>query len=212
MLHQAALYWSQCLEKLRAHPALAGVTQAWLTFEHALLICAETECQAWPDGLADGTPKICFLDPPRAAYAQSLWQGLAATYLGEAHLQVDWGTVSERFFLTPRWMLQVILHLAQHRSANETLTTETVMAQCLNFAAADLQGLATRDRPRVDLSDVIVSDKLSKQLGDIQRRMQYQPLLADLGLKQVQAGLQVLFWGKPGTGKTLGRQRRWRRR
>ena len=78
----------------------------------------------------------------------------------------------------------------------------SIQLACLHNMAASSNGLASFCLPRVTLADMVLSNECKDQLLEIMARMQYKSLMT-LQVPSFLTGTQALFWGAPGTGKTM---------
>ncbi|WP_211826831.1 ATP-binding protein [Kistimonas asteriae] len=198
-LADGELFWPDGLQALAERPAAAKQVAGW--GGHCLWFSGEQPCQ-WPPLLANRQPVSRRLVIPDLNASEQLWATLAEFCCGDpvaVNAPVDWTTIAQRYRLSPGDMLQVLLQL---RQTGEALTTDAILSQCLARTPATLSGLASRVIPQHRFEDLVLTGDVRSQLEELAGRYHLRRPLCEKGLCQV-AGLQVLFWGRPGTGKTM---------
>ena len=78
----------------------------------------------------------------------------------------------------------------------------SIQYACLQNMASESDGLASFSLPKVTLADMVLNNESKDQLQEIMARMQFKSLLKQQ-VPNFLAGTQALFWGAPGTGKTM---------
>ncbi|PRP68531.1 hypothetical protein BUE93_21825 [Chromobacterium amazonense] len=82
------------------------------------------------------------------------------------------------------------------------LSAAALGAACLSHQPSSLGALARRVAPRARLADMTLADEERAALAELSLRYRERGRLRAEGLTHAD-GLTALFWGKPGTGKTL---------
>ena len=202
-LHGGELLWADAMNLLRDKTALSAILVQWLGLTGSRCWLLTESKMLWPPALAPLLPVTIGLDRSDQARCAALWQALAEHYLSEQEGVASslWATVAEHYQLLPGTMLQVILAL-RARTDKQPLTSDVVFRECLEQTPTSLSGLASRVTPIYGLEDVIVNDDTHRHLQEIIHRYQQRNCLYERKLCATR-GLLALFWGKPGTGKTM---------
>ncbi|NRD73473.1 ATP-binding protein [Shewanella sp. VB17] len=88
------------------------------------------------------------------------------------------------------------------RSQGHVSLFELLQQACLQ-ANSEISGqLASLSQPRYQLSDMILDEHTQEQLQELIDRLVYRAQLTQ-AMPHFVAGIQALFWGKPGTGKSM---------
>jgi AAA+ superfamily predicted ATPase len=74
--------------------------------------------------------------------------------------------------------------------------------QCLKINSQSLGALAELFEPRYTLDSMVLTEKTIKKLSELINRIHYADQLKK-SLPDFMPGLKALFWGKPGTGKSM---------
>lgn len=74
--------------------------------------------------------------------------------------------------------------------------------ECVQSFTGAVEGLAKIHRPKYQIKDMVLSADTQEQLNEIMNRVRYSADLRE-SINNFVPGLQVLFWGKPGTGKSM---------
>lgn len=77
-----------------------------------------------------------------------------------------------------------------------------LQAQCLALLSEDIGSLAKASKPRYLLNQMTLSGDTQAQLLELLDRIRFSEQLSQATL-DYKTGVQALFWGKPGTGKTM---------
>ena len=106
--------------------------------------------------------------------------------------------------LYPSVMSQVAVNV--DKLLDETNDSESLFhllqQGCLQ-ANSEISGqLATLSQPRYQLHDMILAENTREQINELTDRLRYKSQLSQT-LVDFMPGIQALFWGKPGTGKSM---------
>ncbi len=74
--------------------------------------------------------------------------------------------------------------------------------QCLKLNSQSLGSLAELCVPRYTLNNMVLTEKTSEKLSELINRIHYSDQLKK-SLPDFMPGLKALFWGRPGTGKSM---------
>ncbi|HEX9671580.1 MAG TPA: AAA family ATPase [Thermoanaerobaculia bacterium] len=149
------------------------------------------------------------LAPPEGAAALELWEErLRGTALADA---VDAGALASRFRLTPGQVRDAVAlagNLARWRSPEEGAIAEgDLAAACRAQAGLKLAKVARKVEPRYGWDDIVLPPDQVEQLREICDRARHRHVVfGDWGFGKrlsLGKGLNVLFSGQPGTGKTM---------
>jgi ATP-dependent 26S proteasome regulatory subunit len=125
--------------------------------------------------------------------------------------EVDWGVLSSKFRLSPgqiRDALTAAANLARWRSpANARITMADLHAGCRAQATPKLDQLARRLTPKYTWADIILPDDQTSQLHEMCEQARNRHIVyGEWGFARKLSrgkGLNALFAGPPGTGKTM---------
>jgi len=164
-----------------------------------------------PDPALLRAPRLVRVILPRPAYPlrRALWQHWLQRHATAPDLDVE--SVAGRFRLTDEQIQDAVVD-AHHRAA-QSLAGQQVITTADLFAAArartgdQLVHLAKKIEPRHAWHDLVLPDDQSTQLHELCDQMRYRPLvLGEWGFDHklsLGKGLNVLFAGPSGTGKTM---------
>ncbi|MBD3922441.1 ATP-binding protein [Paenibacillus sp. PR3] len=145
---------------------------------------------------------------PDSASAAVLWHSLAAAYPCDASVAPD--AFADKFRLTPG-KIDAAFRGAWNRARlrdpeGGTIGEADLRAACYEQTNHKLSTLAERLTPRCGWEDLILPDDQSRLLRELVQQVRYRSVVYDewgFGQKRVRGrGLNVLFHGPPGTGKT----------
>lgn len=200
-LNQAALYWRNGLSALQEHPQAAKIVFEWLQLDEQNHIFFQSESlQPWPASFASLKLGVTSLQPLSLEEGQALWKKLAQHYLHPEFTQVDWQRVVESYPVSPKEMLQVLIQLKQEKP--QEINTEQVLKQCLRLSAPAISNLAVRSLPRCQWDQLVLSEETREPLQALEQHFLHRHHLVQSGVFP-NLGLSALFWGPPGTGKTM---------
>jgi hypothetical protein len=164
---------------------------------------------AWDPGEAAGDVPLVRVELPRPGYAArvQLW-GALLNGDGEG---VDVDDLANRFRLSGG-QIRDALAAARVRArvggpAAGPLTTAELSAACRAQSTRRLAELARKVTPRYGWDDIVLPEDRREQLREIVNAMRYRSLVLHRwgfdGKLAMGKGLNVLFAGPPGTGKTM---------
>jgi len=124
---------------------------------------------------------------------------------------VDWGVLASNFRLQPGQMREALVaaeHLARWRSPAEGgITMADLYAACRAQSSARLSTLARKIEARYTWDDIVLPPDQLAQLKELCNQAKYRHLVyGDWGFEHklsLGKGLNALFSGPPGTGKTM---------
>jgi SpoVK/Ycf46/Vps4 family AAA+-type ATPase len=124
---------------------------------------------------------------------------------------VDWGMLASNFRLQPGQMWEALAaaeHLAHWRSPVEgSITMADLYAACRTQSGARLGALARKIEPRYTWDEIVLPPDQLAQLKELCNQARYRHLVyGDWGFERklsLGRGLNALFSGPPGTGKTM---------
>ncbi|MDK2125450.1 ATP-binding protein [Parachitinimonas caeni] len=190
-LHDAYLLWPD-EDQLVGQPIFCAHLQQWLQGNpRRRLVRLSSQPALAPAFLAaEYTPGLA-----SPAHAAALWRNFGSHYLGSAGVTEG---LASRYPLQPADMLTVI-------HATKTLSgplDQRLQLACQQREPAQLAGLARRILPKVPLDQVELEAAETTALQELMGRYRHRDLLQAEGLSR-QRGVAALFWGRPGTGKTM---------
>lgn len=102
------------------------------------------------------------------------------------------------------WRMQHIATQAKHNAAQQEQVDfwQALQAQCLVQQSQGCDELATLCHSRFTLNDMLLNEKSMQHLRELVARVHYQSALQSR-FKRLNPGCKALFWGKPGTGKSM---------
>jgi hypothetical protein len=157
-----------------------------------------------------GSPVLSLgLGHPDAAAACDLWKGfLEGLPVADG---LDAGALTSRFRLTPGQIRDAVAFasgLARWRSPEDgTITGADLAAACRAQSGGDLSRVAAKIEPRYSWDDLVLPPDSLQQLREICDQARHRHVvLGEWGFGRRMSfgkGLNVLFSGPPGTGKTM---------
>ncbi len=131
---------------------------------------------------------------------------------GEAIVERGWDAslatdIAERFYSVGGTAIERVLERAEAESGGRQPTLETLWAAARENARPEFRGLALHVVPQYSWGDLIISDKVEKQLRHLTNYLSEQEnVYHRWGANKVRPrgyGIKALFSGGPGTGKTM---------
>ncbi|MBD5799859.1 hypothetical protein BHU24_25135 [Bacillus pseudomycoides] len=149
------------------------------------------------------------LSIPDDGFRKSVWDSFLGQY--EFDNQVDFGSLSGKFRFTPGQIenaLKKARNLARWRSPeNEQITEEDLYTACRSQSSQKLGILGSFVKSEYAWNDMILPPDQMNQLREIINQVKYRNVvLGEWGFQRKLPrgkGLNVLFSGLPGTGKTM---------
>ena len=130
-------------------------------------------------------------------------QGIEHFKQSQNECDVDWQQVVENYNLNPAKMMQLMSTLVGVASEKSEITQRDVWKVLADMSASSLSSLASKKTAKVTLAELVINPRLQKQFDEIIARYRLRnKLLNANAIKNV--GFSSLFWGRPGTGKTIG--------
>jgi SpoVK/Ycf46/Vps4 family AAA+-type ATPase len=186
-----------------------GLMAALRTFTRVVFLLGS---KAWQPHEVQRQELFITLEMPRST-------ALTRRHVWERHLSrqfpmaddVDWGMLASNFRLQPGQMhaaLRAAEHLARWRSPIEPqITMADLYAACRVQASTRLGTLARKLEPRYAWNDIVLPADQLAQLRELCNQARYRHVVyGDWGFEQKLSrgrGLNALFSGPPGTGKTM---------
>ena len=197
-------------DKHRRH--VKALVQALRTFARVAFLLGS---QSWqPQGILREEVFIG-LEMPRTDVMtrKRLWE----SHLNGRHqlaADVDWGMLASNFQLQPGQMREALAsaeNLARWRSPTEScITMADLYAACRAQANTRLGALARKIEPKYTWDDIVLPSDQLAQLRELTSQAMYrQRVYGDWGFERklsLGKGLNALFSGPPGTGKTMAAQ------
>ena len=134
------------------------------------------------------------------------------TAWGEALGRRGWHTnhapeIAERFYSIGGTTIERVLTRAEAEAGGKEPDSETLWAAAREGSRPEFRGLAQHVVPRYVWQDLILSEKVMKQLQHLVHYLEHQETVFHRwGARKVRArgyGIKALFSGGPGTGKTM---------
>jgi AAA+ superfamily predicted ATPase len=195
--------------------------QACLSLVNALkqsrgIVILASELAALPTGIASLDVADIAFDPPNFSLRRSCWQtSLADCSIAASPAEID--VLASRFRLTAAQIRQAAMRarnraqwrgaaLSSPASAAEPTLTD-LFAAARHQSGHELENLCRKIVPKQGWGDIVLPPDQEMQLREICDQVEFrQRVYADWGFDRknsVGKGLNVLFAGPPGTGKTM---------
>ena len=202
---------ADCLlnEPEKHHAKLRLLFEAVHAFSRIVFLCGN---RAWqPLDLLNGEMFIAIdLNLEDRRSGSRLWE----RQLRQDHLlaeEVDWEALTSKFKLAPsriREAMAMAQTLARWRSpAEPRITADDLHRACRAQSTPKLEALARKIEPKYKWQDIILPDDQQSQLREICDQARHrQKVYGDWGFGRKLSrgrGLNALFTGPPGTGKTM---------
>jgi AAA+ superfamily predicted ATPase len=115
--------------------------------------------------------------------------------------------IAERFYSVGGTTIDRVLERAEAESGGKEPTVETIWAAAREGSRPEFRGLALHVVPQYTWGDLIISDKIEKQLKHLTNYLSEQEnVYHRWGANKIRPrgyGIKALFSGGPGTGKTM---------
>ncbi|KZN45257.1 ATP-binding protein [Pseudoalteromonas luteoviolacea] len=133
---------------------------------------------------------------PSAKSLEDTWQ-----MLSPAPNKAEAASITSRYPVSIHRM-SVLASTAKQNMQSESNFWDMLQSLCLRELSKGPEELAKLAEPRFKISDMVLSPQVSLQLGELVGRIDKK---ADLQsqLSRFMPGCKALFWGKPGTGKSM---------
>ncbi|WP_428240543.1 ATP-binding protein [Gynuella sp.] len=199
------IYWPQGAAMCQTRPALTGILDDWQQLDTGCIICNQPEPSAVGEDahcrtLMTATFTSVNCPQPDENARTGLWQQLGQN-IGENGLtsaQAQW--LARLYPLMPGQIAEICQRINKPDN-NESLITQLQQA-CLTQYQSKHPQLATLCPPSVSWDDMVLTTHTRQQLQELILRVRYSTELSQQ-LNRFKPGLQALFWGKPGTGKSM---------
>ncbi len=168
-----------------------------------------------PAAVLLSAPRLVRLTLPCPSYGLrcTLWKHFLDTLPANLPTSpdVDVSTLAQRFRLTGGQIRDAVLdaahHAVQRSPGQQSLTADDLFAAARARTSGQLNGLANKIEPRHTWADLVLPDDQLAQLRELCDQMNYRArVLGEWGFEaklSLGKGLNVLFAGPSGTGKTM---------
>lgn len=120
---------------------------------------------------------------------------------------IDIHALASRFSAIGGTTIDRVLDRVRAEVGTRNPTDEQVQSSCRDATRPEFSGLVQHIVPRYTWEDLIVGPKLWSQLRQMEDTLAHQEkVMNEWGLRRLRPrgfGLKALFWGEPGTGKTM---------
>ncbi len=206
---KAFIYWPQGLELCSQSGALMRVLHEWQDLEMGILVCdnvapqdMESDYQRQILSTLSHIDPLCFGQLKLEERAR-IWKGLCVQENG-GRLTEDAATYLAQLYPLPPSQINEICQ--QELRCESKLKGEQLMAHfqsaCIKQYQSSHPDLATLASPKASWQDMIMSPLVEQQLTELLYRLRYRHTL-QAQVPNIRPGIQALFWGKPGTGKSM---------
>ena len=104
--------------------------------------------------------------------------------------------------LYPSTMAEVGCRVKANLTGNNSSLLNEFQQACLSVNSKSMGQLASLSTPRFKMQHMVLSDSTKDQLNELIDRIRFSDVLK-IKIPNFLAGVQALFWGKPGTGKSM---------
>ncbi|TDO96678.1 ATP-binding protein [Marinomonas balearica] len=106
----------------------------------------------------------------------------------------------ERYPLVSYQMLSAFEKV--QKESTDGISYKSLQQTCLYSVDSKTKGLARFSLPRITMKDMVLKKEVTEQLDEIMARMRFRKEMTKESVTFL-SGTQALFWGPPGTGKTM---------
>jgi hypothetical protein len=181
--------------------------------KHPGLVCMAGESEWEPRGkLGDRLFLRLQLETPDYATRAALWQEEAATVSlsQDAFSSEEYGSLANKFAFTPGQIHDAVMAargLAAWRSAEDQVHLDELYAAARAQSTPILNTMARKITPRFDWDDIVLIEDSLEILHEISNTIKHRHVVYGnwgfAGKLATGLGLNVLFAGESGTGKTM---------
>lgn len=202
------VYWPKGLYFAQRFTALSNVLNAWQQLNIGMLICDDPQehvGEGEPDSVlpfSTGVTKLN-VEPIDVSQRAVIWRQVTQSSKG-ALTQADALWLAQLYPLSLnqiRHVAQQVLAQSQSVGSSELLC-KTLQQACIKSYQSKHQDLATLAQPKSGWDDMVLPEQLKSQLMELMQRIRYRGVL-QTQIRGFRPGVQALFWGKPGTGKSM---------
>lgn len=184
-------YWSNIGKYRDQWPAIRSLIAKLTMLENAYIIISDTENYPYFEHKR-------ILKQLKAADRKKCWQTLAQCRQ-ETLTEQELSLISALYPLNGEQFQRAVVSLADDTGQSFLPRLQQV---CLAQLSVCDGSLATHCLPRYSLADMQLTDDIQTHLQSLITRMQYSGEMTAI-LPHYRPGIQALFWGKPGTGKSM---------
>ncbi|MCY7296494.1 ATP-binding protein [Alteromonas sp. a30] len=203
------VYWPKALYFCQRNAALAQMLQHWLQLKAGVLI-TDNPClhqrEDEPETIVshfDAIPEIRF---PRLNTKQraSVWLRVSTEFKRQlTPLDAQW--LAQLYPFPPSRIVQIGQDVIRECGAmplDSNALCKQLQRACIAEYSAKHPTLATLSQPKANWDDMILTSTIQTQIEELVHRIRYRVLLSE-EVRGLRPGVQALFWGKPGTGKSM---------
>ncbi|MBQ4812892.1 ATP-binding protein [Pseudoalteromonas luteoviolacea] len=153
------------------------------------------------DAMSESLLNYCEITPslPSIDVLTQVWIKLSAQAAINSEDRNKAEQVASRYPV-PIYKMSAIASEAQKQSGVDFW--QALKSRCLKEQRKGPQELASLMEPRFSLNDMVLSEGVAQQLHELVSRINYQTELKSR-LPRFTDGCKALFWGRPGTGKSM---------
>lgn len=192
------LYWPEFLKLSQQTELQKSLQQNLALDNHYLVTADEGNEPPIPNQWSIETSQVTLTRPNIATLALA-WAAVLQS------LQQDHITALEleRLALLYPIPVTVIQALVIRTKARlQSLNYRDLQSACLNYQQDETGELASQHQPRFRSRDMVLNVDTREQLEELIARVMYKDKLSET-FNSFTAGSQALFWGQPGTGKSM---------
>ncbi|NOU50557.1 ATP-binding protein [Pseudoalteromonas sp. JBTF-M23] len=196
------LYWPQGQQLLNDAPELVRICADWLSQSGGRLYLVDDAPFVLPLRLQDIANSSYELSLGSHIELANILQAMFVAYSAPDQIvDINYQQVCYHYPMTPA-QLRALVNAVVTSASQQPITSNEVLLACVAHSARQLGELATRITPRFEQHDLILSADGHAQLNELVMRFEHRYALESQGV-ELESGTSALFWGRPGTGKTM---------